>query len=261
MKDPGTPHFLAVAPDRPQFAIGRDDGTVELRNLTTGKLTWNWQAHAKSVLAVSFSPDGQRLVTGGNDGTATVWALATQREIVSVTPGSAVSCVVFSPDGKLLATTGSSTPRLWDAITGDKLAELRGHRNTAWTVAFSPDGQLLASASLDNEARLWQVPSGKLHGVLKGHVQGLGALAFSPDGKTLATGAHDRRVKLWHVATQQEMATLPAGGFVWRLCFSPDGRRLAVGSHSEGRSAVRLWRASSFEEIAAAEAKDSAHNE
>jgi len=252
--NPVTPHLLALAPNQRQLAIGRTNGTVELWDLTTRTRTAAWPAHTGDVTAFAFSPDSQRLATGGADHTATIWRLSDQRRLVSVPTGSqSVSCVAFSPDGRWLATSGSSTPRLWDAATGEKAAELDGHRNAIWTIAFSPDGKLLASASLDNEVRLWEVPSGKLHGVLKGHVQGASSLAFSPDGKTLATGAHDRRVKLWHVATQQEMATLPVGQMVWRLCFSPDGRRLAVGSESGGRSAIHLWRAPSFEEIAAAE--------
>jgi WD40 repeat protein len=238
------------------MAIGRPNGTVELWDLTTRTRIVAWQAHTGNVTAVAFSRDGQRLATGGADHTARIWLSSNQHQLVSVaaTPNDkSVSCVAFSPDGKWLATSGSSTPRLWDAATGDSLAELRGHRNDAWTVAFSPDGKLLASASLDNEARLWEVPSGKLHGVLKGHVQGATSLAFSPDGKTLATGAHDRRVKLWNVSTQQELATLPVDGWIWRICFSPDGRRLAVGRYSGGSNAIHVWRAPSFEEIAAAE--------
>jgi tetratricopeptide (TPR) repeat protein len=64
---------------------------------------------------VAFSPDGGRVATASDDGTA----------------------------------------RLWDAASGKPLAVLREHTAQVAAVAFSPDGSRLATASGDWTARLW----------------------------------------------------------------------------------------------------------
>jgi len=90
---------------------------------------------------------------------------------------------------------------------------------------------------------------------LRGHVSGPFGLSFSPDGKTLVS-CGDNRVKLWNVETQQEILTLVRfSDTAGRALFSPDGSCLATSSWGDH---VQLFRAPSFEEIAAVEANETA---
>src|SRR5207244_12689575 len=75
--------------------------------------------HEGGVSAAAFAPDGQRLVTGGTDGTI----------------------------------------RFWDATGGQELFCLRGHRSEITAVAFAPDGQRLVTGSTDGTARSWDPTS------------------------------------------------------------------------------------------------------
>jgi hypothetical protein len=99
--------FMAVAPVLSRTAI--------LRDLRTGDSLRFFMGHNGYVRSVSFSPDGRRLATGGED-----------RTVI-----------------------------LWDVRTGKPLLELKGHTDTVTGVAFSPDGNWLASVSDDRTARLW----------------------------------------------------------------------------------------------------------
>ena len=70
----------------------------------------------------------------------------------------------------------------------------------------------------------------------------------------IAGGDGSEAIKLWDVDSGQELLTLEGQQVhFWRLAFSPDGNVL-VALQQDG--VLHLWRAPSWEEIAAAEAKD-----
>jgi WD40 repeat protein len=78
------------------------------------------------------------------------------------------------------------------------------------------------------------------------------AIAFSPDGRRLISSSGGREaVKLWDVGTRQELLTLGGGGApLYGAAWSADGDVILAGAPWQA------WRAPSWEEIAAAEAKD-----
>jgi tetratricopeptide (TPR) repeat protein len=107
---------------------------------------------------VAFSPDGQRLASGGWDNTKKIWDSATGQELFSLNghAGGVIS-VAFSPDGRRLASGSyDNTVKIWDSSTGQELFDLKGRAGVVQSVAFSPDGYRLASANRDGSIHLWE---------------------------------------------------------------------------------------------------------
>ena len=202
--------------------------------------------HDGSVRAVAFSPDGTRLVTGGND--ALIWDLASGQQLAQLlhdrmSHDRGVRAVAFSPDGTRLVTGNPFMARIWD-LAGQQLARLP-HHSGVQAVAFSPDGTRLVTGG--NDALIWDLASGQqLARLIPGgwlrqlihYGGGVQAVAFSPDGTRLATGGIDRKARIWDLASGQQLAQLRHGKWVMAVAFSPDGTRLATGSTD---NTARIW--------------------
>jgi WD40 repeat protein len=166
------------------------------------------RGHLAPVVAVAFSPDGQRLVTGSYDHTARVWDSGQGAELLALRGHDhEVKAVAFSPDGRLIATgSADRTARVWDAVTGQALHPLEGHEHWVTSVAFSPDSRRIATGSLDGTARLWEAGSGRWLQTFP-HGERVWSVAFSSDGPWLLTGGGDEIARLWNVDTGEASPT------------------------------------------------------
>ena len=192
-------------------------------------------------LAVAFSPEGRRVVTGGTDESAKVWDVADGRLLLTLKGHTRpIRAVAFSPDGQQIVTgSGDATARLWDAATGRSLFSLNGHKGPVTSVAFSPDGRRVLTGSADHTAKVWDATTGQCVLTLSGHRSAIFAVAFSPDGRRIATGSDDNTAKVWDAITGRPLKSLTGhNGWVDSVAFSPDGKWLLTASND---STAKLW--------------------
>ena len=205
---------VAISPDRRYAALGMDSGAILIVDMTTGLVSGpNFKGHAGPVRSLAFSPDGEKLASGGSDKNVMLWNVRTGASLGACAEHKgAVFGVTISPDGKTLASgCGAETIKLWNA---DHIGK------RAW-----------ASASY--------------------HRSVIRSLSFSPDNRTLASGSEDRTVKLWNFAafarsrSRNEVASFLFDSPLRSVLFSPDGNTLAAVTD---RGELRLFHALSLEE-------------
>jgi WD40 repeat protein len=164
----------------------------------------------------------------------------------------------LSPGGDLALSHGDGGITLWKADSNWSEARLSAHRRSVTGTAFTPDGRIIATGGEEGLAKLWDVATHREIVSFKGHLKSVQSVAISPDGGRLATGGGGTEaVKLWDMQTHQELITLAGEGSLTAfLRFSPDGNKLiALDLDSEYKLRLQIWRAPSWAEIAAAEAK------
>ncbi|NRB52164.1 MAG: caspase family protein [Saprospiraceae bacterium] len=195
--------------------------------------------HSKDITSISFSPDGQQVLTGSRDQTAILWSITGDQLVVLSGHNNVIFAVAFSPKEKILATASADqTIKLWD-LEGNVLKTFSGHTSWIKSLQFSPSGKELLSGSLDQTAKLWNLQGNVLR-TFSGHEAGINTVDFSADGKSILTGSRDQTAKLWEVATGELKQTFSGHTEeITGVQFAPGADRLLTVSADQS---IKIWR-------------------
>jgi WD40 repeat protein/energy-coupling factor transporter ATP-binding protein EcfA2 len=199
------------------------------------------------IIAVAFSRDGKKIITGSDDNNLQLWDWESGK-LLKVFKGhtGTVTSVAFSPsEDKIISGSDDKTLRLWD-LEGKSLQVFQGHEaditnsdSGVTEVAFSPDGNRIVSAGNDNTLRLWDL-QGKQLAVYRGHEKSVTSVAFSPDGKTIISGSEDRSIRFWDLQGKPKQPRIIRGHTytVTHVAFSPDGNMVISSSNDK---TIKFW--------------------
>jgi WD40 repeat protein len=249
---------VARVADSRRVYVGSSDFKVHELDLADDKpADKEFAGHTSYVTGVVLA--GKALISCSYDGKLIWWDLDKRSAARTVDAHPKwVRGLAVSPDGATVASVADDMVcRLWDAASGKKLHELRGHAEKTpthfasmlYVAAFSPDGKYLATGDRVGTALVWETATGKRVGKVEApglytwdgvqrlrSIGGIRSLAFSPDGKTLAAGGVGKinnvdslqgpaRVEVFDWAKGQRTHEFTNGnnGLVTFLAFHPDG--------------------------------------
>ncbi|CAE6410745.1 unnamed protein product [Rhizoctonia solani] len=155
---------VSYSPDGTLIASGSDDGTIIIRDASTGKQALGpLTGHSNYVLSVHFSPDSTRLVSGSLDRTIRIWDVQTGGTLFEILNGheNYITSVAYSPDGtRILSRSNDMSVHIHDARSPEERA-LSGSESEVGEWTLNKDGWVV-----DDQSRLLVWVPWELHKAL-----------------------------------------------------------------------------------------------
>ncbi|XP_076749162.1 periodic tryptophan protein 2 homolog [Xylocopa sonorina] len=209
-------------------------------------LVWEWQSetyamkqqgHSNNINCLAYSPDGQYIVTGGDDGKVKLWNIMngfctiTFHEHTSMVTG-----VTFSHNRKFIVSASlDGTVRAYDLTRYRNFRTLTSPRPVQFScVALDSSDEFLTAGGQDFfDIYLWSVKLGKLLEILSGHEGPVVSVAFNPSSASteLASVSWDKTLKIWNAiesGSVHETMQLTADGLY--VTYKPNGEEVAVAT-------------------------------
>lgn len=189
---------IHLSPDGRRVLIASADGRCSVIDRQSEQSVSQFDQHSRAVLAGTFLPDGETVVTSGRD----------------------------------------QTLRVWTATEGRPVRSLHNHTGDVLALALQPrENQLpmLASASTDRTVRLWQPTIGRMVRFARLPSPPL-CMSWHSQGKGLIAGCRDGKARLIDPQTVQVTRTIDVSdGWLYAVAVDPRrGDRAAFGS-TDGR--------------------------
>lgn len=203
--------------------------------------------HTGTIQDLSFSRDGRKLVSSGNDNNVCVWNVETLNSDEASPPmiklrghGGWVRACRFTADETEIVSGGDD--RSWKSWIFTKYREkqiISDGIDPILDARFSPTDPIIATAHADGTVGLWNPTLGERIAVLSdGHEYLTNKARMTPNGKIIATAAGDNTLRIWEVQRGTQMAMMEHAGRNGVFSLSRNGQWLVAGGDEFG---VSIW--------------------
>eukprot|EP00960_Hanusia_phi_P075929 768485-Hanusia_phi.AAC.1 len=237
-------HALCVAyhPLKYLIACGFEDGAVRIFDIASTSQLFEHKQHRSKVLSISFTMDGEKLFTAGQDGIICVYdAVRNYQPIKSISTAFAGDEIdlSISPNGKYIATigVGCASVIIYNTDSMDKCMEMSSNGRRVKLVKFAPIKNYVYAMTRDSRLQSYDLNEGRIVQESSPlHLDNVNTMDFSDNGNFLLTGGNDGILKMWalgkngpHEARCQ--CFIGHSSPINRALFTPDKKQVvSVGS-------------------------------
>jgi WD40 repeat protein len=217
------------------------------------------EVHGRHGQTVAFTPDGTRILSGGQDTRIAILdAVTGNLEGELVGHDKVVNAVAFGADANsVISVSSDRTVRLWDLQARSQVARLEGHRDAVVALDVAPDGSMAITGGYDGRVRIWDLTQRSCLQEYPSDLERIAAVAYAHQGAVVAAAGQGPIVQIRQVldgAVVAELDTAAPG--VIGLAVAPDGAMLATAGYD---GTVTLWDAERWETVRELRAGDRAN--
>lgn len=166
-----SPFVAAISHDGQRIAsIGYGDveqKVVRIWDIASGAEVVAMPGKAHQIKSIAWAPSDRQIMTGGSNGNAVIWDVATGTVDRTIALNHEVFSVQFSPDAKSaligIGTTSIFKQRkstgvihLVEVSSGKSIFEYRTKTDAVFSVAFSENGELMIAGGQGGKIYLWK---------------------------------------------------------------------------------------------------------
>jgi len=161
----------------PYFASAGWDGRLKVWS-TNFQIRYTFKAHEGAINALSISPNGKYIATGGRDKKLNIWDV-TEISTISreVDAGSSINCIAFNPKLQWVAVGTEKDVRIWDLM------------NTQNKPIATLEAEPIKKDSKTTVATKKKAPA-------------CTSITWNAVGKKLFAGFSDGAIRVWHVKSE-----------------------------------------------------------
>lgn len=198
--------FIEPHPTETRVALGTDHGILIVLNLKDMLASQVLLVPGNpNVYSVRFSPDGNYLIAGADDGK------------------------IYRYDWRKKELLG---------VYG-KHEDATGQRTLVWSAASMPDNSRIVSGGADNRARVWNVADSTQLANLDAHSFYVRSVDISANGKEFLTASLDSTLRLWDASTYKEISpALNHNGQILFARYSSSGDSIITCGRD---SSFKIW--------------------
>lgn len=191
----------AISPDNQHVAVACSNGKIKIFQLSNGNLELDIAAHNNWVTTLTYSSDGNYLVSGGDDNKVKIWSKSGTLLFTCNGHVGDIKQVRISNDNKIVVSSSDDKKiKIWNLSDGQLIRTISGHKMSVSCIDISPDGSKIVSGSQDSSCKIWDLKTGSLLSTFTDKEGGaVTSIAWSSNGSKIATGSINSDLLMWDI--------------------------------------------------------------
>lgn len=201
-------------------------------------------AHESNVTDICVTPDGNGLISCGEDKTIKLWDRRTGQQQKTLITKDVLNTMVLLPNAHNIIVGGESGQiSIWDIRNSSCLSTDTIVKSPVRSISLAPNGSCIVAAYMNGLAVNFDMKDISLTEKyrIQAHNETQLRCVISPDSKMFATSSGDNSTKLWNLENGELKHTLIASDekdWIFDVSFTADSTRVCTGG-SDG--ICRVW--------------------
>ena len=226
---------LAVSEDGRWIAGGAKNGDLFVWDTQTYQRVL-WHAGNSDIYSVDFSPDSSRVVAAWSSRIASVWDIASRKQILTLLHEDSVKTAKYSPQGDRIATATRDSVRVYDSNDGRLLQDVKvkvtsDSKGLLWCndhlFVISDNTIKEIESSTGSTVSEWAVPDS----------DSASCIVLLQHGEFIAYSSK-HIVTFWDTSTRSQLSPIHYPQKIQSITLSPDDGFIAIGDE-EGKIIIK----------------------